>query len=237
MSCEPYFSLDQLDLSSVESEIGVSTFCVPTKLKAAVFILSLICFSCSLLLSCALLAKGLMHSWSWSLRKTAYTLSMIGSLAECLIMVLHLAGVRSSARYLLYSVWYGTIFIFAHCLLYLLNKGHYKQFNRRLRGFLIVGGCFCSTGFVLLFTILPMVFSENPFALNWVYSFAVFFDGLCTASFGACLMYASMKLSNHWQPSPEVGNPTAQTKKSIRQKHVFGCVTPHIQHTHCMNGT
>jgi len=235
--CEEYFSLNNLEGSSLETEIGYSTLCIPNKLKAAVFILAIVSFFLVLCLSVVFGIKEIMTArrWTWKVQgfilcgtvaggksgrkkncllgdpdlstSTSSSLSFLSLLsyfaALTCINAMHLAGVQSCYRYLLYFVPMSMI------IMNLVNKidvwiittksirklvdPQYARTKHIFKAKCVVN-VLCTATFILLFTLLPIVYYDNKTSLNWLYSFAVVSMGVIGGTVGGGLTYLNYRL-------------------------------------------
>jgi len=180
MSCENIqFNPFDLSGSSMENELGISYNCVSNMLKICVFSIYLFIFFCLSLYSMAGLVRECMTKSHWNSSKRRFACSLIMCLAYLALLPIFITGIFNRGKYILFpftfwpmfyaaggsiSEWYkasqmieksgGNI---AEEKMNMLNHLYYAYQGIQIAGFFI------------WWTILPMIFFDNPWVLNWVF--------------------------------------------------------------------
>jgi hypothetical protein len=126
-----------------------------------------------------------------------------------MIAAVHLGGVQSIGRYILFSTPLTALFNGALNLVELwfnaVSAIHHKYAGQEVvsqtrRKVVFVIRIFSFVGFSTMFVILPMIFYTNKFTLNWIFSFAQSFNGLMCVFVFTLLTHTTYKLRSACMP-------------------------------------
>ena len=118
------------------------------------------------------------------------------AVATVVINSMHLAGVQSRYRYLVFCLPMGVMIINAILKVdmwfvttssvrkMIMSTDHSETLRGYFKGIMIG---IAVVGHLLLGTILPIVYYDDLWALNWLFSFYIFFMGMMAFSLAACL--------------------------------------------------
>jgi len=169
------------DLSgfSEENELGISYNCVSNMLKVCVFSVYLIIFFVLSLYSLAGLLREYVRNPHWNASKRRFTCTFLVALAYMGLLPIFITGTFKRGKYILFPFTFWPIFIAAGASIaewYKASKLMEKSgnsmkeetmavLNKIYYAFQVIQG----SGFFLWWAILPMIFFDNPWILNWVF--------------------------------------------------------------------
>jgi len=180
ISCEN-IQFNPLDLSgsSMENELGISYNCVSNMLKICVFSIYLFIFFCLSLYSIAGLVREYMGTSHGNSSKRRFVCSLILCLAYMALLPIFITGTFNRGKYILFPFTFFTLFSAAAGSVrewtkakQMIDKtgGKIAEEKMNMLNHLYYGyEAFQISGFFVWWTILPMVFFDNPWVLNWVF--------------------------------------------------------------------
>jgi len=180
ISCENIqFNPFDLSGSSMENELGISYNCVSNMLKICVFSIYLFIFFCLSFISIAGLVREYGGNSYWNPSKRRFACSLIICMAYVALLPIFITGIFNRGQYILFPFTFWPMFYAAGGSINEWYKAS-KMFDKSgtniaeetvhvLDHLYYAYQAFQIAGFFIWWTILPMIFFDNPWVLNWVF--------------------------------------------------------------------
>jgi len=172
---------------SVENEIGISPHCLPNLLKLCTFSIYLIIFGIFFMLSIVGIFREYFFVLKWNTNLRRFTALIIFCAAHICLFSIWITGTFNRGKYALFPLTF-TLF----CQLGIASSKEWYEAYRmmqtlgqkqdgamqwiQMRSNILT--VFLWSGFILWWMVLPMIFFDNPWVLNWM--IAIGYTHLCS---------------------------------------------------------